>query len=53
MRTIEYDRATEGVSFARWDLKTEFGSEVAFGVYLYHLDAGSIGTHMGKIAIMR
>jgi hypothetical protein len=53
VRTIDYDRLTEGVTFARWDLKTEFGSEVAFGVYLYHLDAGTIGTHMGKIAIMR
>lgn len=53
VKTIAYDRNADGVSFAKWDLKTEFGSEVAFGVYLYHLDAGSLGTRMGKFAILR
>ncbi|MGH7493820.1 MAG: hypothetical protein ACREOO_15690 [bacterium] len=52
VKTIAYDRNTEGLSFARWDLKTEFGSEVAYGVYLYHVDAPA-GTKMGKLAIMR
>ena len=52
VKTINYDRNTEGTSFARWDLKTEFGSEVAYGVYLYHVDS-SIGDKMGKLAIMR
>lgn len=53
VKTIDYDRATAGQDFAKWDLKTEFGSEVAYGVYLYHLDATGVGTHMGKIAILR
>jgi hypothetical protein len=53
VKTIDYDRASAGQDFAKWDLKTEFGSEVAYGVYLYHLDAGGVGTRMGKIAILR
>jgi hypothetical protein len=56
VKTIDYSRndpANPGLSFARWALKTEFGSEVAYGVYLYHIDAGTLGTRMGKIAIMR
>lgn len=52
VKTIKHDRDSEGQNFAKWDLKTEFGSEVAYGVYFYHIDAGA-GTHMGKLAIMR
>jgi hypothetical protein len=52
VKTINYDRQTDGSSFARWDLKTEFGSEVAYGVYLYHVDTPA-GAKMGKLAIMR
>jgi hypothetical protein len=52
VKTIQHDRTASGTSFARWDLKTEFGSEVAYGVYLYHVDSAA-GKKMGKIAIMR
>lgn len=52
VKTIAHNRDSEGQNFARWDLKTEFGSEVAYGIYFYHVDAPS-GTHMGKLAIMR
>lgn len=52
VRTINHNRAASGLSFARWDLKTEFGSEVAYGVYLYHVDS-PVGEKMGKLAIMR
>lgn len=52
VKTITHDRSAEGVNFARWDLKTEFGSEVAYGVYLYHIKS-DVGTQMGKMAVMR
>jgi len=52
VKVIKHNRDAEGQEFAKWDLKTEFGSEVAYGVYFYHIDAES-GTHMGKLAIMR
>ena len=34
----------------RWDLKTKDGLEVAFGFYLFHVDAPSIGEYTGKFA---
>jgi len=52
VRTLEYDRQIELLDFARWDLKNEFGSEVAYGVYLYHLES-SVGAKIGKIGILR
>lgn len=52
VKTIKHNRATDNREFAKWDLKTEFGSEVAYGVYLYHIDSPA-GTNMGKLAIMR
>jgi hypothetical protein len=52
VKTIRYSQSQDGINFARWDLKTEFGSEVAYGVYLYHI-AAAAGNKMGKIAIMR
>jgi len=52
VRTLDYDRQIEQLDFAKWDLKNEFGSEVAFGVYLYHLES-SVGTKIGKIGILR
>ncbi|MDZ7344390.1 MAG: T9SS C-terminal target domain-containing protein, partial [candidate division KSB1 bacterium] len=53
VRTIEHDRSTSnGLDFAKWDLKNEFGSEVAYGVYLYHLQS-SVGSKIGKIAVLR
>ena len=52
VKTIKHNRAADNREFAKWDLKTEFGSEVAYGVYLYHIDSPA-GTNMGKLAIMR
>ncbi len=52
VRTLQHASAVTGESIERWDLKTEFGSEVAYGVYLYHVDSAA-GKKMGKIAIMR
>jgi len=52
VRTLQHQSNVSGASIEKWDLKTEFGSEVAYGVYLYHIDSAA-GTKMGKIAIMR
>jgi hypothetical protein len=53
VRTITYDRSgSSGLDFAKWDLKNEFGSEVSYGVYLYHLES-TLGSKIGKIAIVR
>jgi hypothetical protein len=52
VRTLQHQSDVTGASNEKWDLKTEFGSEVAYGVYLYHIDSPA-GKKMGKIAVMR
>ena len=34
-----------------WNLLNEQKLPVASGVYVYHIDAGSVGTTVGKMAI--
>jgi hypothetical protein len=36
-----------------WDLITDDGMEVAFGLYIFHVDAPGIGEHIGKFAIVK
>lgn len=38
---------------ASWDLRTKEGLDIAFGVYVYHVDAGSLGSKTGKFAIIK
>ncbi len=52
VRTIEHN----GGSFEWWDLHNESDMEVAFGVYLYHIESESNGTTVeksGKILVVR
>ena len=36
-----------------WDLTTKDGMSLAFGVYIFHVDAPGIGTKIGKFAIIK
>ncbi len=36
-----------------WDLRTSEGLDIAYGVYLYHIDAGENGQATGKFAIIK
>ncbi|MCA0445790.1 MAG: hypothetical protein LCH54_06140 [Bacteroidetes bacterium] len=36
-----------------WDLVSEDGMDVAYGVYIYHVDAPGIGEHIGKFALIK
>ncbi len=40
-------------SQVEWDLKTTENLDVAYGVYLYHIDAPGVGTKTGKFAIIK
>jgi hypothetical protein len=40
-------------SFAVWDLLSYESQEVAYGVYIYHVDAPDIGTKIGRLAIIK
>jgi hypothetical protein len=50
IRTIEH---TNGTSVDKWNLQSYNQQEVAFGVYLYHVDAPGIGEYVGKMAIIK
>jgi hypothetical protein len=36
-----------------WDLTSKDGQDIAFGVYIYHVDAPGIGTKVGKFAVIK
>ena len=36
-----------------WDLVTEDGLTVSYGVYIYHVDAPEIGTKIGKFSLIK
>lgn len=36
-----------------WDLVTEDGLTVSFGIYIYHVDAPNIGSKIGKFALIK
>lgn len=36
-----------------WDLLTEDGMDVAYGLYIFHVDAPGIGEHIGKFALIK
>src|ERR1051325_5486811 len=36
-----------------WDLLSRDGTNIAYGVYAYHVDAPGLGTHIDKFAIMK
>ncbi|NNE71430.1 MAG: hypothetical protein HKN29_13860, partial [Rhodothermales bacterium] len=52
VRTIEHD-GFGGNGSAWWDLQTENGQDVAFGVYFYHVKAEGIGETVGKFALIK
>ncbi|MCH7858492.1 MAG: hypothetical protein IID14_02205 [Candidatus Marinimicrobia bacterium] len=49
---IEHASSIEN-SAASWDLRTREGLDVAFGIYVYHVDAGELGEKIGKFAIIK
>ena len=50
VRTLDHESLNGGD--LRWDLKTKDNLEVAFGIYVYVVDAPSIGKKIGKFAII-
>jgi hypothetical protein len=49
VRTLEKDDAS--TSQLVWDVETSSALPVASGIYIFHVDAPGIGTHVGKLAV--
>ena len=50
VQTIEKDDFT---SLAHWDLLSNEGQRVAYGIYIYHVDAPEVGEFIGRIAVIK
>ncbi|MCY3487581.1 MAG: hypothetical protein OXH34_04005, partial [Bacteroidetes bacterium] len=52
IRTLHHDGVTsDGAEW--WDLRTEEQQDIAFGVYVFHVEAPGIGEHVGKFALIK
>lgn len=50
VQTIYKDYMT---SYASWDLLSNEGQRVAYGIYIYHVDAPGVGEKIGRIAVIK
>ncbi|RQW02848.1 MAG: hypothetical protein EH225_07970 [Calditrichaeota bacterium] len=50
--TIIHDTGMDDGSES-WNILSKDGQEIAYGVYIYHVDAGSVGEKIGKFAIIK
>jgi hypothetical protein len=51
VQTLNHDGSDEG--FVAWDLRTKDNLDLAPGLYIYHVDAGRLGTSIGKMAVIK
>jgi hypothetical protein len=51
VRTLGHDGSNDG--FVAWDLRTKDNLDVAPGLYIFHVDGGETGEHIGKFAIIK
>ena len=52
IRTLHHDKPILNGT-EPWDLLTDEGLEISYGIYVYHVDAGPIGEKTGKFAIIK
>ena len=51
VQTLRQDGSVNG--YVPWDLRTKDNLDVAPGLYVFHVDAPSLGTYIGKFAIIK
>ena len=52
VKTLEHS-SSEYASIQQWNLKSDDGLDVAYGVYIYHVDAPGIGEKIGRFALIK
>ena len=50
--TLEHNATGENGAES-WDLVSKDGMNIAYGIYIYHVDAPGIGTQIGKFAVIK
>jgi hypothetical protein len=51
VQTLYHNGSNDG--YVAWDLRTKDNLDVAPGLYVFHVDGGPAGTHVGKFAIIK
>jgi hypothetical protein len=51
VQTLRQENSLEG--YIAWNLRTKDNLDVAPGLYIFHVDAGDLGTRMGKFSIIK
>jgi hypothetical protein len=51
--TIEHETENIADGTAIWDLRTKDDLDIAYGVYIYHVEAPGIGNKIGKFAVIK
>lgn len=52
IKTLEKTTGTSDGTVS-WNLVSEDGMDIAYGLYVYHVDAPGVGEHIGKFAIIK
>jgi hypothetical protein len=52
VNTLEHESSIE-VGQEAWNLLSKDGQDIAYGVYVFHVDAPGIGEKVGKFAIIK
>ncbi len=52
VKTLEKESSAANGALS-WNLVSEDGTDVAYGLYIYHVDAPGVGTHIGKFALIK
>ena len=52
VKTIYHNNALQDGSHS-WNLVSEDGMDIAYGLYIYHVDVPGMGSHIGKFAVVK
>ena len=52
VQTMKHQASSDNGQMA-WDLVSLDGMNISFGMYIYHVDAGPIGSHVGRFAVIK
>ncbi|MEW5799525.1 MAG: hypothetical protein AB1728_11030 [Bacteroidota bacterium] len=48
-----YHNGTANNGSASWDLISDDGMEIAYGLYIFHVEAPAVGDHIGKFVVIK
>ncbi|MBI2429941.1 MAG: hypothetical protein HYV29_14325 [Ignavibacteriales bacterium] len=52
VKTLQHEATVDNGSLS-WDLISDDGMEIAYGLYIFHVDAPGVGEHIGKFVVIK